>query len=211
MSCWYLLRRHCRKPEVTFTDCNTVELNAYAVDASGNTADLPPHTFIWHYLESGIYNNPVLIQNQVLLANQPRVTLTTLPDCPVFYLRCFVLFANGVVISKVIRVEIPPGCLCVRNSDHTNLINSAPQNIFTIFPNPVGSESSALWVHTTASVPNYAYTITDISGRHIRTTNGVIDQSHRILIDELPSGSYFLQLFDQHQMVSETKHFIITK
>lgn len=95
---------------------------------------------------------------------------------------------------------------CFIMSTATNKIVE-PLN-FTVFPNPVGN---FLNIEISENdTQNYICQLIDITGKTLQTIDLQSNNENRIIVENYPSGIYFLMIFDEHSLlVGREKIFIL--
>ncbi len=128
----------------------------------------PPYTYAWHWSFTGIFPFSEYFSNA--LAFTQTLTLNNAPYCPVFWLRLTVASSDGVLVSKIIKVDLsdelncvctPPGGLQQEGSEE----RSVSGLLRGVYPNPAESGQPYRIVAPDLAGQTLPYRLCDALGR----------------------------------------------
>lgn len=196
--------------------CN--ETRTFTADVIPPESGLPgvaPYTITWYWNSTGVFNYPN--QGTQSLGTGASITVTD-PNCPRYYVKCAVLSADYVEVSRVLKVDLGSPDCCEETYPGGGGGHGRPGqggDVTTenkpgrVYPNPL--VGGTLYVEQ-GNKPARAFELFDQYGRTLsagdipigKTPAGVIR-----LPELLPAGPYYLRLRTGNGTVETHKVFII--
>lgn len=188
-----------------------ISLTATITSPDPGVPGLPPYTVSWFWNTSGIFDINTPFQ---FLGTGATLNLSDHPACPFFWVKCIVVSADNVVISRIQKVEVN-SCVCFMNerpgrNRGEDLAESSPYRPI-IFPNPVSQGVLFIRKEATVNAP-LSYRITDIWGKtaSIGKTQHVGETQFGLPVESLADGLYFISL-QMPNGSQKTHKFLIAK
>lgn len=197
---------------VNQTSCNILPM-VLTANISVPDPGLPgvgPYTIKWYH-------------NGILKGTGLTLTIPQHYECPVYWIKCELTSADGVVVTKMHKVDLrsfscvqcPPTTLPGGGSGKSGERSEAPTSAVNVtlrvFPNPVVG-SQLIFQSTLFSAPEAVGTIYDEQGEQVYCDKVVFDASGKgvINVSSLSPGFHMLSIIDKtgHQ---ESAKFLIIK
>lgn len=174
-------------------NCNApVVFSANIVSPPTGTPGYGPYTVSWYWNQTVFFNS----NNLQLLGTRQTITLLEHPSCPTYWIKCIIISADGVVVSRIQKIQMPNGCLCIERSPGITIQND--QNALVdpmVYPNPVSNDLLLIRYKTNDDPVLWVY-VFDADGR--RMYSGIAQQVEQGLFQlntqGLSNGLYALQL-----------------
>jgi len=140
---------------ISIPNCNApIVFSANIVSPPMGTPGYGPYTVSWYWNQTGIFNS----NNLQFLGTGQTITLLEHPSCPTYWIKCIIISADGVVVSRIQKIQMPNGCLCIERSPGITTQNDQNAQVDPmVYPNPVfndlllirykTNDDSVLWVN----------------------------------------------------------------
>lgn len=176
-------------------DPNLETYTANVVPASNGTPGQPPFTYHWRWNTTGVFLQNNGTYAGTYLGNSSSVTVGNL-NCPRFYLFLQVNSSDGVIATRVRKIETNDCAECIvygggLMAPPSGNINST--GYVTIEPNPA-TDKAALSFDTEAE-SSFSFFLSDMQGRMVFQSVERLAEPGKNRVDlpvnDLPSGMYF--------------------
>jgi hypothetical protein len=169
-------------------------------------AGVGPYTVNWYWSTSGIFTLPLQ-----LLGTGQSLSLERHPACPVYWIKCIVTSADGVVVSRIRKITLQ-ACGCVdRDQPEIQSTVLTASDVSLVYPNPV-TDGKLLVRNMEQSNSKTNYMIVDATGRtrmsgiKSRISSGLF----QVDVNSLENGCFVLRL-QREAGKQENIKFVIAK